>query len=43
MFDQVRVDGGTEFYLILAMQEHLQEYRQNRDRECFRQTQSKKV
>ena len=40
--DQLQVDGGKEFYLILGMQEHLSHLRGNQSIDCYRQTQSKK-
>ena len=43
LFDQVRVDGSKEFYLILGVQEHLSNYRQNQEILPYRQTESKKV
>ncbi|XP_057294025.1 uncharacterized protein LOC130622575 [Hydractinia symbiolongicarpus] len=39
--DQLRVDCGREFYLILGMQEHLALLRGNQAIECYRQTESK--
>ena len=42
-FDQVRVDNGREFYLILAMQEQLSHNRQNQAIRCYQQTESKRV
>ena len=43
LFNQIRVDGGKEFYLILGIQEHLSNYRQNQEILPYRQTESKKV
>ena len=43
MFHQVRVDCGREFYLLLGMQEHLQDLRSRTDIASYRQTQSKQV
>ncbi|KAK5913377.1 hypothetical protein CgunFtcFv8_007915 [Champsocephalus gunnari] len=40
MWDQVRVDHGKEFYLSLYMQEKLAQYRQNQERQPYRQTKS---
>ncbi|KAL2091679.1 hypothetical protein ACEWY4_013942 [Coilia grayii] len=40
MWDQLRVDHGKEFYLCLYIQERLSEYRHNRQREPYLQTQS---
>ncbi|XP_039505722.1 uncharacterized protein LOC120461555 isoform X2 [Pimephales promelas] len=42
MWDQVRVDHGTEFYLTLFMQEMLAEYRHNQQRLPYLQTTSTK-
>jgi len=42
LFDQIRVDHGKEFYLMLGMQEQLANYHQNQSMLCHRQTQSKK-
>ena len=41
--DQIRVDGGKEFYLILGIREHLSSYRQNQEILPYRQTESKNV
>ena len=43
LFNQIRVDGGKEFYLILSIQEHLSNYRQNQEMLPYRYTESKKV
>ena len=43
MWDQVRVDHGTEFYLTLYMQERNSDLRVNTNREPYIQTQSKRV
>ena len=43
LFDQIRVDGGKEFYLILDIQEHLSNYRQNQEILPYREKESKKV
>ena len=43
LFDQIRVDGGKEFCLILGIKEHLSNYRQNQEIVPYRQTESKKV
>lgn len=43
MWDQVRVDHGTEFYLTLFMQEMLAEYRHNQEILPYLQTPSTKV
>ncbi|XP_038135443.1 uncharacterized protein LOC119779740 [Cyprinodon tularosa] len=42
MWDQVRVDHGTEFYLCLFVQELLAEHRHNRERRPYIQTTSTK-
>jgi len=42
LFDQVRVDHGKEFYLLLGMQEQLAHLRNDTNMPCYRQTQSKK-
>ena len=34
MFDQIRVDRGKEFFLVLGMQEQLQELRRNQSILC---------
>ncbi|CAH3033724.1 unnamed protein product [Porites lobata] len=41
LFDQVRVDHGREFYLVLTVQDHLKELRNNTSRQPYIQTQSK--
>ena len=41
MFDQIRVDRGKEFFLVLGMQEQLQELRRNQSILPYRQTESK--
>ena len=43
IFHQIRVDFGREFYLVLAMREHIQELRSRKEIAPYRQTQSKKV
>ena len=43
LFDQVRVDHGREFYLVLAVQDHLKGLRNNTSRQPYIQTQSKQV
>jgi len=43
MWDQVRVDHGTEFYLSLYEQEINAHLRTNVDRQPYIQTQSKRV
>jgi len=43
MFDQVRVDHGKEFYLVLGMQEQHKDLRRSQTKLPFTQTQSKKV
>ena len=43
LFDQIHVDGGKEFYLILGIQEHLSNYKQNQEILPYRQIESKKV
>ena len=43
LFDQIRVDGGKEFYLILGIQEHLSNYRQNQKILPYRQIESQKL
>jgi len=43
MWDQVRVDHGTEFYLTLYMQERNADLRANPSRLPYIQTQSKRV
>lgn len=43
MFHQIRVDGGKEFYLTLAMQEMFAGLRSREDIFPHKQTQSKKV
>lgn len=43
LWDQVRVDHGREFCLVLHVQELLAHLRTNCDREPFRQTQSTRV
>ena len=42
-FDQIRVDGIKEFYLIFGILEHLSNYRQNQEVLPYRRTESKKV
>lgn len=43
IWDQVRVDHGKEFYLVLAVQDHLKDLRNNTRRYPYLQTQSKQV
>ena len=43
LFDQIHVDGGKEFYLILGIQEHLSNYRQKQEILRYSQSESKKV
>ena len=43
VWDQIRVDHGTEFYLTLYVQEKLSAYRTNKRRAPFIQTTSKQV
>lgn len=43
MFDQIRVDGGKEFYLMLGVQEIFQNLRSNQTIVPYRQTQSRQV
>ena len=43
LWDQVRVDHGKEFYLVLFVQEMLKVYRNNITRQPYVQTQSKQV
>ena len=43
MWDQIRVDHGTEFYLALHMQNKFQEYRGNTTRSPYIQTTSKQL
>ena len=43
MWDQVRVDHGTEFYLTLYMQEKNADLRRNVNRQPYIQTESKRV
>ena len=43
LWDQVRVDGGREFCLILHIQELLSPFRTNTQRAPYVQTQSKQV
>lgn len=38
IWDQVRVDHGKEFYLMLAVQEHLKDLRNNTRRHPYLQT-----
>jgi len=42
LIDQVRVDHGREFFLMLGIQEYLSHLRTNQTISCYRQTQSKK-
>lgn len=43
LFDQVRGDHGKEFYLVLAVQDHLKGFRNNTSRQPYVQTQPKQV
>ena len=43
MWDQIRVDHGNEFYLLLYVQEKMANYRTNTGRAAFIQTMSKEV
>lgn len=43
MWDQIRVDHGHEFYLLLCVQEKMANYRSNTGRAPFIQTMSKEV
>ena len=43
MWDQIRVDNGNEFYLLLYVQEKMANYRSNTRRAPFIQTMSKEV
>ena len=43
MFDEIRVDGGNEFFLVLGMQEQLQDLKHNQSILPYRQTESKQV
>ena len=43
MWDQIRVDHGNEFYLLLYVQEKMANYRTNLGRAPFIQTMSKEV
>lgn len=43
MWDQIRVDHGNEFYLLLYVQEQMANYRTNTGRAPFIQTMSKEV
>ena len=43
MWDQIRVDHGNEFYLLLYVQEKMANYRTNTGRAPFIQTMSKEV
>lgn len=43
MWDQVRVDKGNEFLLTLFIQDFLSDFRTNRNRQPYLQTQSKQV
>ena len=41
--DQVRVDCGCEFHLMLGMHENLAHFRGNQTIRCYLQTESKQV
>lgn len=43
MWDQIRVDQGREFYLMLFVQDQWKMHRRNTDRLPFMQTTSKEV
>ena len=43
LWDQVRVDHGKEFYLVLFVQEMLKMHRNNTSRQPYLQTQSRQV
>ena len=43
MWDQIRVDHGNDFYLLLYFQEKMAYYRRNTRRAPFIQTMSKEV
>ena len=43
VWDQLRVDHGLEFVLMLYVQEQLEVFRSNRQRQCFVQSDSKHV
>lgn len=43
LMDQLRIDGGREFYLIIGIQQHLSDRRGNQTISCYQQTQSKRV
>jgi len=43
MWDQIRVDHGNEFYLLLYVQEKMTNYRTKTGRAPFIQTKSKEV
>ena len=43
MFDEIRVYNGTEFYLVLGMQELYEELRRNQNKSSYQQTQSRKA
>ena len=43
MFNQIRVDGGKEFFIVLGMQEQRQDLRRNQSILPYRQTESKQV
>lgn len=43
MFDEIRVYSGTEFYLVLGMQELYEELRRNQNKSSYQQTQSRKA
>ena len=43
MWDQIRVDKGKEFNLVLYIQEKNADYRMNRTRQPYKQTESKRV
>ena len=43
MIDQLRIDGGREFFLCIGMQEQHAHLRGNQTIQSYKQTQSKKV
>jgi len=43
LWDQVRVDHGKEFYLVLFVQNLLKDHRNKTERQPYIQTQSKQV
>lgn len=43
IWDQVRMDHGKEYYLMLAVQEHVKDLRNNTRKHPYLQIQSKQV